>query len=521
MRTKRKISGNEHFIDYRELLIVNELVTEKQLCIAQEEQKRTKGSLKDILIDIGFLQEEKLVNCLIETFNYKSFDAGIVHNNSLDLITFFPSNVAYQHSVMPIKFDQKNKIIHAVFSDPLDIKAQDIVQNEFNAEKIEYYVATKRNILHALDKAYGTSSSYNSATSNVSYLGNYNGINGKDFVQSIIDDAVKMHASDIHFEPKHKIFTIKLRIGGELTEYKICHIDEWAITLSRLKIISAMNIAETRLPQTGRFSSHIAGRNVDFRASCHPTSGGESFVIRILDKLSSFLTLDEIGFNKSQTKQIKNQLIKPYGIIIVTGPTGSGKTTSLYSMIDHINYSKSNIMTLEDPIEYNLNGIRQTQINLEKNFDFADGVKSILRQDPDVILIGEIRDEQTAKMALRASMTGHLVLTTLHANNALSAVNRLIDLGINPKNLSGNINCIISQRLVKTTKAQTMSQRIPVAEILEVTPELDALFIAQAPMHELYNHAVQHGYISMQEQARQLINDGLTTAEFVKKVLPL
>ena len=519
MYPKHKVEHHQ-FIDYRELLIQNKLITESQLQLAQKDLNTDKP-LRDILINMGFVREEELIDCLSQTFHYKKFDSKHDTDNYLNITNFFPSTLAYKHVILPLKFEQKNKIIHAVFSDPLDINAQDVLQKEFNAEKIEYYVGTKRDILNALDFAYKDIVNTTPNDQKIKYLNHYNNsVYDNDLASSVISNAIKMRASDIHFEPEERLFTIRFRISGDLSEYKIHHIDEWPVVLSRLKILSGMNIAETKLPQTGRFSQTIAGRDIDFRSSCHPTSWGESFVIRILDRLNNFLTLDELGFSILQVEKIKIQLRKPHGIFIITGPTGSGKTTSLYSMIDYMNYKQLNIMTLEDPIEYNLKGIRQTQINPDKKFDFADGVKSILRQDPDIILIGEIRDEQTARMALRASMTGHLVLTTLHSNSALSAVNRLIDLGINPKNLSGNINCIMSQRLVKSLDKKN-THRIPLAEILEITPELDALLIKQAPLNEIYKHAIKNQYVSMQEQAKQMIADEITTKDFISKVLSI
>jgi type II secretory ATPase GspE/PulE/Tfp pilus assembly ATPase PilB-like protein len=335
-------------------------------------------------------------------------------------------------------------------------------------------------------------------------------------IDQILEAGVKAHASDVHFCPEDLFVRIYFRLNGMLEEHLLLHINQWPMVLSRLKILATMNIAETRLPQTGRFSAYLAGRQIDFRASAHPTARGESFVLRLLDRLHTFFELEELGFLSHHVHHIKEHLKQPYGLIMMTGPTGSGKTTTLYSMLAYLNTTERNIMTLEDPIEYEMHNVRQTQVQPIIGFDFADGVRSLLRQDPDVILIGEIRDEATASMALRAAMTGHLVLTTLHTNSALSAVNRLIDLGINDALLSGQINCILSQRLVKNS---TTSGRRPVVEVLTITPELDALLVKRTPYHNVLQHAQNEGFQTMQDQARTLIAQGDLALEDVQRVL--
>jgi type II secretory ATPase GspE/PulE/Tfp pilus assembly ATPase PilB-like protein len=264
-----------------------------------------------------------------------------------------------------------------------------------------------------------------------------------------LTDAVKRESSDIHFEPEHAFLRIRYRIDGVLEQIRSLHKTYWPGILVRLKVLSGMNIAETRAPQDGRMSLTLNGRPIDFRVSSQPGIHGENLVLRILDREKSIMPLEQMGFTTDALRELQLMMARPEGILVVTGPTGSGKTTTLYSMLSHLNNETVNIMTLEDPVEYPVTLMRQSSVNETLKLDFANGIRSIMRQDPDIILVGEIRDKDTAEMAFRAAMTGHQVFTTLHTNSALGVFPRLMDIGIQPGILSGNIIGVVAQRLVR------------------------------------------------------------------------
>jgi type II secretory ATPase GspE/PulE/Tfp pilus assembly ATPase PilB-like protein len=268
-------------------------------------------------------------------------------------------------------------------------------------------------------------------------------------VDTILADAVKSGASDLHFEPDNFFLRLRYRIDGEMEQIKTFHKDYWNSMLVRIKIISNMNIAETRKAQDGRINARIAGRNIDFRVSSQPTVDGENIVMRILDEKQSILDLDKLGYLPEAQEIIKRSIRRPEGMIVITGPTGSGKTTTLYTILNMINSIDKNIMTLENPVEYRLSLVRQTNINADIGLDFADGIRTLMRQDPDIILVGEIRDRETAVAAVQAAMTGHQVYSSLHTNDAYAAIPRLVQIGIEPFLLSNSLICVIAQRLAR------------------------------------------------------------------------
>ena len=280
-------------------------------------------------------------------------------------------------------------------------------------------------------------------------------------METILTQAVKAGASDIHFQPEDQFIRLRYRIDGLLQTEQTFHKQDWSGIAVRLKIMAGLDIAESRRPQSGRFDLRLAGHQVDFRLSTHPTLFGENIVVRLLDKDKSLLRLSELGFSQTHIDYLKKVSSLPQGMIIVSGPTGSGKTTSLYALFAEMDSRNRNIMTLEEPVEYHLPGIRQTEIKEGGIISFADGVRSILRQDPDVIFIGEIRDEATAKMALRSAMTGHLVIATVHSYDCYGVPARLVDLGLQPSLLAGHILCAVSQRLVRKICPACQASPIP------------------------------------------------------------
>lgn len=521
--------------NYHDHLIQSNLLTPQQLTIAKEEQQLSGTSLRAVILKMGFLTEEKLMTWLEQELSYDVYSP-----ENHDIETINPSlykekeEDLYSLRATPLSFDENNKVLTVALADVLDVTRQDALKRLYpQATSLKILIAREKDIIRTLDTLYTTTPSspqyqggLTENRSNITYLAQEPEtkpqLEATEFIEQILESAVKQQASDIHFAPEELFVRVRLRVDGILSDHHLFHKSQWSAILSRLKILSHMNIAETRLPQSGRFSQQIAGRTIDFRTSAHPTANGENFVLRSLDRLHTFFELPDLGFSPEHIEHLKQQLNQPYGIIVITGPTGSGKTTTLYSMLSYLRSKERNIMTLEDPIEYEMHNIRQTQVQPDIGFDFPQGVRSILRQDPDVILIGEIRDEETAKMALRAAMTGHLVLTTLHTNSALLAINRLVDLGIDASLLSGNINCILSQRLVRKPLPKTRGNQLgrrPLAEILNVSPELDSLFTQKAPYHELLTTARQQGFRTMQEQAKSLLKTKELALENVQDVL--
>ena len=308
-------------------------------------------------------------------------------------------------------------------------------------------------------------------------------------IENIIFDATKLNASDIHITPFDKIFQIMLRIDGKLSHYKTMGIDKFEQLCIATKVLSKLDISENRRPQSGSFQQN----NIDFRVSTHPTFFGENIVIRILNKDKSLISIDKIGFSQGQINYLKHICTFTNGMIIFCGPTGSGKTTSIYSLIETMDKKSKNIMTLEDPIEYKISNVRQTEI-IQGIINFADGIKSILRQDPDIILIGEIRDKETAQMAIRASMTGHLVFTTIHTNDSFGAISRLKEFSIPTSLIAENIISIISQRLVN--KKNCIGRTI-ISEILKISPKIKDLICSNALTTDIKSQAYKEGFQSL------------------------
>jgi general secretion pathway protein E/type IV pilus assembly protein PilB len=377
-------------------------------------------------------------------------------------------------------------------------------------------------------------------------------------VDAIFTDAVHKGASDLHFEPEDLFLRIRYRIDGKMVQIRSLHKDYWSSIAVRIKIMSGMNIAETRKPQDGRINSEILGRKIDFRVSSQPTINGENIVLRILDEKQSILSLDRLGFTQHSIDLLKKVIQRPEGVIILTGPTGSGKTTTLYTILNYINSIDQNIMTLEDPVEYHIPLIRQSNIRTDIGVEFASGIRAILRQDPDVILVGEIRDKETAIAAIQAAMTGHQVYSSLHTNDALGAIPRLMDMGVPPYLMVGTLICVVAQRLArklcihckeeqpvtvfekrllgqkyghltKLFKAKGCEKcgnsgykgRVVVNEILPFDRELDELVAKGATRKELYNYIIEHGFIPMVEDGLQKVSLGITDLKELMEVVDM
>ncbi len=438
-------------------LVQKGLISADQLDVALLEQRRGDKMLGEVLVDLGFITENTLTALLAESSGSEQFD---LHHTVLDVdvVKLIPRDVAERHKVIIVGVTDGT--VRLAMADIYNVVAMDRVRRFFpRAVELHLVVASETEIMEAIDSYYGYEMSIDGllreiedgdASATRVETGEEGFVNPTvRLVNAIILDAIKQGASDIHFEPENMFVRLRYRIDGVMTQIRTFHKEYWASICVRLKIMAGMNIAEARLPQDGRFSFNVGAREVDFRVASHPTVDGENLVIRVLDKAKSLVPLDQLGYAPDKVTLIKKVLKRPEGIVIVTGPTGSGKTTTLYSVLSYLNSIDVNIMTLEEPVEYQLPLLRQADVREGGGMGFADGVRSILRQDPDVIFIGEVRDEATSTMALRAAMTGHQVFTTLHTADAVGAVSRLVDLGLPPQMLAGNIIAVLAQRLVR------------------------------------------------------------------------
>ncbi|MFZ2852929.1 MAG: GspE/PulE family protein, partial [Rhodocyclaceae bacterium] len=442
-----------------QLLIAKGILSEDQLRIALLEQKKSQQPVSKLLVALGFVSEATLRDALSESLGKQSIDLSRATIDPIAL-KMVPRELAKRHRLLPLDYDAQSRRLTLALADSNDLVALDKVRALASADvEIETLLAGESEIDRAIDRHYGHELSIDGIlheieTGEIDQRGLQSSSDSYSqpvvrLIDAILTDAVRHDASDIHFEPEAGFLRIRYRIDGMLRQIRSLHKSYWPAMVVRLKVLSAMNIAETRAVQDGRITLGIRGRPVDFRVSAHPTIHGENIVLRILDRQKGIVPLDELGLADDQLDQLELMIARPEGIILITGPTGSGKTTTLYSMLNHLNAEGVNIMTLEDPVEYPMMLIRQTSVAEAARLDFANGIRSMMRQDPDIILVGEVRDAETAEMALRAAMTGHQVYTTLHTNSAIGAIPRLLDIGILPDIMAGNIIGIVAQRLVR------------------------------------------------------------------------
>jgi type IV pilus assembly protein PilB len=441
------------------VLVDRGMISQDQLIVAIKQQAQLgKSSLGEILVSLGFVSETALSEAISSSSGIDKFD---IKSASLDnnLIKKIPKDIAMKYKLIPISFVENRLCI--AMTDVFDVVALDRVKKFFSPEvMIEPVYSPESELLDVIDQYYEYDMSIDGILKELeggadSLIEAEQAGVAEDYrnpvvrlVDSILIDAVHCTASDIHFEPEESFLRIRYRIDGQLQQIKTFHKDYWSPVAVRIKIMSSMNIAESRKSQDGHASANILGRDIDFRVATQPTVHGENIVMRILDKTKSLVSIEELGFSKHNIDLLAKMLKKPEGIIVVTGPTGCGKTTTLYSILNYINTIHKNIMTLEDPVEYQLPMIRQSEVK-KGSITFVDGIKSLMRQDPDVIFVGEVRDVDTANISLRAAMTGHQVFTTLHTNDAVGVIPRLVDIGIRPFLLSGALVCCLAQRLCR------------------------------------------------------------------------
>ncbi|MDM8534736.1 ATPase, T2SS/T4P/T4SS family [Clostridiaceae bacterium HSG29] len=433
-------------------LVQEGLITEEQLNGALLRQKISGNKLGEQIIEDNLLTENQI-------FNFLEIQLGIKHVNlqtyviDINASKMINEKFARKNGLISIKIDNGKLIV--AMADPLDLRVIDDIF-VITGMQVEPRLATKSSIKRTIDKVYKKSLK-NDRNKKADYSGmttldsdvNISNAPIVKLVNKIITAGLKAKASDIHIEPSNDKVRVRFRVDGDLREYMKSEMSNHAPLVTRIKIMGEMDISEKRKPQDGRIETIIDSHLVDMRISALPTVYGEKVVIRLLDRSSVVIDKKILGLTKKDLTLIEKMMKYPQGMILVTGPTGSGKTTTLYTMLNELNVDTKNIITVEDPVEYRLNGINQVQVNLKAGLTFATGLRSILRQDPDIVMIGEIRDSETAEIAIRASITGHLVLSTLHTNDTASTIARLIDMGIEPYILSSSLAGIISQRLVK------------------------------------------------------------------------
>ena len=510
-----------------------------------------------------FLSEEQIMRALEYQCKipYVDFSEIRVDNTCPGLIS---EDLARRYVVIPIGYDANGMLI-VVMHDPLDFIAIDEIRYQTNKDILPR-LSTRKQIFDAIDTHYGKENAQRAVKEleqeiDISELTRISESITDEvanapvvkLVNSIIEHAIKIGASDVHIEPTEERMRVRLRLDGLLQEIMTAPKSAHPAVITRIKIMGGMDIAEKRVPQDGRVETSIKGKKVDLRLSILPTVNGEKVVIRILGRSDVTFSKASLGLSETNTKMFERIVASPHGIILVSGPTGSGKTTTLYTVLKDLNKIDTNIVTVEDPVEYRLSGINQVQVNVKAGMGFANGLRSILRQDPDIILIGEIRDNETAEIAIRASITGHLVLSTIHTNDSVSTVTRLVDMGIDPFLVSSSVVGVISQRLVRKictrckesykpahSEAMMLKMRDPkplfrgagcpecnysgykgrtaIHEIMVVTRDIRELIDRRATEDQIRTVALRQGMTTLMDTAMQLVLDGITTTSEMMKV---
>jgi type II secretion system protein E len=555
--------------DVRELLVQTGLLTERQVAEILQNQGAPGESLMARVVKSGAVAEEKMLQALANALKL-SFTRIAEHEIDAAARAKVPTKVVFQYNIMPIRADNGTLVIAT--SDPFNLAMVESVRLVAQCPVL-LVLSTQNDILKALKRYYGVGAETldELMQKNVVEIDAAEQITKEDlestdqeasvvkFVNQIIWEAYKERSTDIHLEPMENDLRIRYRVDGVLHQTPVPpQLKRFqAAIISRIKVMANMDIAERRLPQDGRINVRSGGEEIDVRVSTIPTAYGESVSLRLLMRSSIFLGLDTLGLSKSEEKMVRKLVELPHGIILVTGPTGSGKSTSLYAFLSTINSIDQRIITIEEPIEYELPGVNQIQVKPEIGLTFASGLRHILRQDPDVIMVGEIRDLETAEIAIRAALTGHLVFSTLHTNDAAGAVTRLLDMGIEPFLVSSSVEALIAQRLVRTICAACKEQYKPepellrevgfhdgadgrttfyrgrgceecrftgykgrtgIYEILIVTEQLRPLIIDRSPSSTIKQAACAHGMKTLRDDGWAKVREGLTTVEEVARV---
>ena len=560
------------YLHLGEMLINAGTITKEQLERGIELQKGTNERLGTVLINNGIITEKQLIEVLRMQLGIEFIDLTRV-SIPTEMAQALPKNIARQYGVVPVKIAKDE--LYLAMSDPLNFYAVEEARRAAK-KKIVPLVSTKDGIEHAIQVLYSSEgaakaiaemkreASANGETQDTADNSNQLGEDTQSsaptirLVNSILERAITERASDIHLEPRENVMQVRMRIDGLMRDILTVPKDVQASVISRIKIMSSLNIAEHRVPQDGRFNVRIKDRDIDLRISTLPTVHGEKVVARLLDKSGGRVTKEAVGLTGSDLEKYDEMLKNRNGVILLVGPTGSGKTTTMYAMINQLNTPEVNMVTLEDPVEYNVDGVNQVQINEKTGMTFASGLRAILRQDPDIIAVGEIRDGETASIAMRSAITGHVVLSTIHTNDAVGSIDRLRDIGVEPYVIAGALKGVISQRLVRRICPNCRQAYTPTEEELEdlgIEMEPGMKLYRGAGCSQCYNsgyrgrtavfemlpitHAVrtliyeqrgrdaieaelkrpESGFVSLRDNALRLMRDGVTTGEEVLRIV--
>jgi type IV pilus assembly protein PilB len=554
--------------DIGQMLLEAQLIDATALQKAQLQAKNSGGSLSANLVKTGAITEEGLLEFLTELYRAPSIDLRNFKPD-LQLTRLIPGDVATKFMALPVSRSGRRLVV--AMTNPTNIFAIDDIKF-ITGYEIEARVATEGALKTAIDAAYDSAGTMAdvmkgmeeelSVVEEEEAPADGDALTAADeapivkLVNSLIADAVRKGASDIHIEPYEKSMRVRFRIDGVMQEMMAPPFKFKAAIISRLKIMAELDIAERRVPQDGRIKIKVLNRTIDLRVSSLPTIFGEKIVMRILDKTNLNIDLSKLGFEPKAFKEFTDAVANPYGMVLVTGPTGSGKTTSLYSALSRINTPEVNVMTAEDPVEYNLDGINQVLVNDDVGLSFAAALKAFLRQDPNIIMVGEIRDLDTASIAVKAALTGHLVLSTLHTNDAPSAIGRMIDMGIEPFLVASSVNLILAQRLVRRACAacrrptklseEILSElqldpkeaadakfvehvgcvecsntgyrgRQGVYEVMNMSPRIRELVLERASANEIKKVAIGEGMLTLRRDGLEKLKRGITTVEEILK----
>ncbi|MGH7409406.1 MAG: type IV-A pilus assembly ATPase PilB [Candidatus Methylomirabilales bacterium] len=554
-----------------DMLVKANLVTDEQLKKALQQQETQGGRLGTNLVKLGFISEDDITSFLSKQYGVPSINLSHFEIDGA-VIKLIPGEIAQKHMIVPI--NRTGSVLTVAMADPSNIFTIDDIKF-MTGFKVEPVVAAESSIKNAINKYYDSAGLVQDIMKDFDDRDVSAVTEGEDqvnvselekatedapvvkLVNLILTDAIKKGASDIHVEPYEKAFRVRYRIDGVMYEVMQPPMKLRAAIISRLKIMSQLDIAERRLPQDGRIKIKMGQREMDFRVSTLPTIFGEKVVLRLLDKSNLQLDMSRLGFDPNAQADFEKAILAPYGMVLVTGPTGSGKTTTLYSALHRLNTTETNIMTAEDPVEYNLPGINQVQMKAEIGLNFAAALRAFLRQDPDIIMVGEIRDYETAEIGIKAALTGHLVLSTLHTNDAPGTVSRLLNMGVEPFLVAASTNLIMAQRLcrkicsacreelpvppgalvdvgfsaeeakgIKTFKGKGCMAcsetgykgRVALYEVMLITEQVKDAILQGGSAAELRELARGNGMRTLREAGLQKIREGITTIQEVMRV---
>lgn len=549
-----------------DVLVQNGVISEEDLQRGLERQKGSGRKLGETLVDEGITTEENIARALSNQFHYDMVELQNIEIPQ-EILELVPANVLKKHRALPFEYSPDNmNVLRVAMADPMDMAAIDDINIITNLQ-VEPVVATTGSVMLAIDRYYGQAE-VNSALEEYTrekesqmieqedmYSEDINNSPIVQLVKGLIDQAVRQRASDIHIEPMEKQVRIRYRIDGALYEKAVYSIKLLPAIVARIKIIGGMDISEKRKPQDGRITQIVDRKEFDIRVSILPTVYGEKIVMRLTSKNALTKEKSQLGLKPDELKKFDHILKNPHGILLVTGPTGSGKSTTLYTALSELNKEDVNIITVEDPVEANIDGINQVQVNNKANLTFASALRSILRQDPDIIMIGEIRDQETASIAVQASITGHLVVSTLHTNSAASTITRLADMGIEPYLIADATIGVIAQRLVRRLCPECKRQkkadaeelellqcnpdedvtiyepcgcprcdgtgfkgRIGVYEIMEVTQPLKTIISKNGTAEDIKNKALEEGMNTLRMSATKYVLEGITSVQEMMRV---